>query len=374
MDRHCYKYLVKTVHRVFFPLLALLEFPDCKAGDRLVAQRKLLFTEKLFASLLLGAPRLKNQLNSRAAELRAASTSPDFSDANRLLLKYLTALQSLLFFYLPAVFRLGYKVRSCTWEGREVGSGVWAREIMEQTFLLLLHLLKDADCKNEYVRTLSVALVTWQPWMSRIPAVCFVEESCEALLSRMGHRCDVYRTLHGFDNTLDLFLTLPPPKRGLKATRGMLKQGLVQEFAQRIRKLVFSDGESIFYAASVRPGEMHSTVMTTVPSDFEFVEAFPDSMTPKDLEFTLRRALRTLTGKRRVNDNVLDFFENMIPKKDLSEKLAGDRIFADQISWFKAHRKSLVVSLNCQSMNAFFYKRNHTKLIKLFKYWKGKYF
>ena len=98
---------------------------------------------------------------------------------------------------------------------------------MEQTFLLLLHLLKDADYKNEYVRTLSVALVTWQPWMSRIPAVCFVEEGYEALLSRMGHRCDVYRTLHGFDNTLDLFLTPPPPKRGLKATRGMLKQGLV---------------------------------------------------------------------------------------------------------------------------------------------------
>ena len=97
--------------------------------------------------------------------------------------------------------------------------------------------------------------------------------------------------------------------------------------------------------------------MTTVPSDFEFVEAFPDSMTPKDLEYVLRRALRTFTGKRRVNDNVLDFFENMIPKKDLSEKLEGDRIFADQISWFKAHRKCLVVSLNCQSMNDFFFKK-----------------
>ena len=76
-----------------------------------------------------------------------------------------------------------------------------------------LHVLQDHDGKNEYVRTLGVALASWQPWMEKIPAVCFVEESCEALLSRMGHWCDVYRTLHGLDNTFDLFLTLPPPRR-----------------------------------------------------------------------------------------------------------------------------------------------------------------
>ena len=133
-------------------------------------------------------------------------------------LKVLVALDSLINFYLPAVFRVGYKVRSCTWEGRNANSGVWAKDVMEEVSILLVHLLQDTECKNEYVRTLSVALATWQPWMSKIPADCFMEESCEAMLSRMGHRCDVYRTLHGFDHTYNLFLTLPPQSRAPKST------------------------------------------------------------------------------------------------------------------------------------------------------------
>ena len=72
--------------------------------------------------------------------------------------------------------------------------------------------MDDKDCKNENVRTLAVALATWQLWMGRILAVCFMKENCEAMLSRMGHRCDLYRNLHGFENTFDLFLTLPPQR------------------------------------------------------------------------------------------------------------------------------------------------------------------
>ena len=49
---HPYKYLVKTIYKVFFPVFVLLELPEAAPGNRAVAQRKLLHLEKLFASLL----------------------------------------------------------------------------------------------------------------------------------------------------------------------------------------------------------------------------------------------------------------------------------------------------------------------------------
>ena len=258
MPWHAYKYLAKTVYRCFFSLFALLENPDMKAGGRVIAQRKLLYLEKLFASLLLGAPKVKDQLLRRlqSCDEQISQEGGSSSSGRQNLIKVLKALDTLLLFYLPAVFRVGYAVRRCTWEGRSANTGHWAKDILEQVLVLLVHLLQDKDGKNEYVRTLSVALISWRPWMSKIPAVCFVEESCEALLSRMGHRCDVYRTLHGFDHTFDLFLTLPQPKRGLKSTRGMLKSGLVQVFSARIRNLVFSDGMMPF-APVTGAREMH---------------------------------------------------------------------------------------------------------------------
>ena len=64
---------------------------------RVVAQRKLLFLEKLFASLLLGGPRLKDQLESRIALLSAESLDTNDTSAvvrRRGLIKVLTALKS----------------------------------------------------------------------------------------------------------------------------------------------------------------------------------------------------------------------------------------------------------------------------------------
>ncbi len=135
---HCYKYVVKAVHTNFFPLFALRENPGAPPGSRVVAKRKLLYLEKIFASLLLGSSRMKQQLVNRILEVEQtvqdASSGPDILRQRRVLLKMLKALQVLLQFFLPAVFRIGYKVRCCTWEGRAADSGILAREIMEQCF------------------------------------------------------------------------------------------------------------------------------------------------------------------------------------------------------------------------------------------------
>ena len=334
---HPYKYLVKVVHRSFFPVFALLENPDGKVGDKVVVQRKLLYLEKLFASLLLGAPRIKAQLRSRIASLEASAAEAK-SGSRATLLKIIKSLDVLVNFYLPAVFRLGYKVRCCTWDGRTAATGGWAREIMEQCVLLLIHLLGDTDCKNEYIRTLAVALATWQPWMDKVPAVCFVEESCEALLSRMGHRCDVHRTLHGFDSTFDLFLTLPPPRREKKATRGMLKVGLVAVFAARIRRVVFAEGTSLLFAAAGGAREMHAVLGAQFPEDFEFPKELPQAMTKEHLENVIKKGLRCLTGKNVVNDAVRDFLEDNVPLNSAETKTRITRCLEEQVKFFKKTR------------------------------------
>ena len=133
---HPYKYFVKAVHQVFFPVFALIENMDFVVGGKCIAQRKLLYLEKLFATLLFATPRVKEHLKVKLQSLLESSEG-----CQSVLLKVLSALDVLVNFYIPAVFRVGYKVRCCTWEGRTAGTGKWAREIMEHVFVLLVHLL-----------------------------------------------------------------------------------------------------------------------------------------------------------------------------------------------------------------------------------------
>ena len=99
--------------------------------------------------------------------------------------------------------------------------------------------------------------------MEKVSAAAFAEESCEAMLSRLGHRCDIHKQLVGLDATFDLFLTLPPPSRKAKATRGGLRRGLVDVFAARMRRLLASDG-NLPYA----PVPKASTRVVVVESAF----------------------------------------------------------------------------------------------------------
>ena len=320
---HPYKYLVKAVHRAFFPVFALLETPMHATGVQVVAQRKLLYLEKLFAALLLAAPRLKGQLENKILQVKArmemGKNDIVAQEKAKKLYLLLEGLSSLLFFFIPAVFRVGYLCRCCTWEGRAMGSGSKAKQVLEDILILLVHILQQKCGKNEYIRTLSVALITWLPYMSRIPAVCFAEESCEALLSRMSHRCEVYRHLHGFDDTFNLFLTLPLPSKVPKQTRGCLKLGLVSLFASRIRKIVFSEGELPF-APTVGTKQMHSV----------FVNTFPDNMVPfpvplqrtggvERLHQAMLHALKTLLSKVTVSPEMEKILKDNVPVRSSHE-------------------------------------------------------
>ena len=105
-------------------------------------------------------------------------------------------------FWLPTIFRMGYLVRSSYGEGRQADTGVLAENIPNQTTLLLIQLFgQEKASKNEYVRNMSCKLLTWQTWMRHLPAMCFVEEACEAMLLRFGHRLEVNKQVHSFDDS-----------------------------------------------------------------------------------------------------------------------------------------------------------------------------
>ena len=47
------------------------------------------------------------------------------------------------------------------------------------------------------------------------------------MLSCLGSRCRAYPQMKTFDQTLDLFLSMAPPKRGEKKTRRQIRSALV---------------------------------------------------------------------------------------------------------------------------------------------------
>jgi hypothetical protein len=74
-----------------------------------------------------------------------------------------------------------------------------AKTVLQQCLVLQAYLLNDWDAKEEYTRTIALALLTWTPWMSKLPGCCFVEEACEAMLSRLTTRC------HSGQDAMSLF-------------------------------------------------------------------------------------------------------------------------------------------------------------------------
>ena len=238
----------------------------------------------------------------------------------------LQGLHNLLYFYLPALFTLGYKVRKLAWEGRAGGTvrGDLAREVLEQCLALHIQLLGDWECKAEYTRTLSVALLCWQPMYSGLPGCCFVEEACEAMLSRMVGRCRANYQLSSYMDVLRLFVTLPPPSGSAPATRGALRQPLVFLFTRRVQRILAQPGQQPFaHVQSAREAVWQSTY----PTDFNFPSVLRGPPAVARIEAVMQKALRSLTGRGPVPPELKSFADANIPKVH-QQREAASRQFA----------------------------------------------
>ena len=258
---HAYKHTLTIVYRTYFAVLAHL---DCTgqppSRGPVTNKRRVLFMEKLFAALYLlrremlrlvqerlrqHAPgtgtRTAEGVSSSADRPRGDGPPSDPEDAPSASGRVLqVAVRDLLDFYVPAMVRIGFLVRQCTWCGGPQGTvrGTTAREILHNCLLLQVHLQQDWEAQAEYTRTMAVALLMWQPWMSDLPGCAFVEESCEALLSRFAGACRRNKHLTGTDNAWRLYVTLPQSSSVSPGTRGSVRAELVRLIRDRVRALV----------------------------------------------------------------------------------------------------------------------------------------
>ena len=233
---HAYKYVVIATYRQFLPLLSLIESARPVAGEGFLCFRKLAYMEKVIAALLIARHGLEERLLMRIrqceqpADDATSSTNSVIGQSPALVL--LRGLHTLLFQFVPILFRIGCLVRLCNWEARKNGSATFAYEAMSRSFAMLVHLRQDAE-KVEYVRTLGIALLMWSPWESELPGCMFMEESCEALLSRMAHRCRQHPHLFAYEDVFDLYVTVPSPAFGAKNRLGGIFEDLVKVFTSR---------------------------------------------------------------------------------------------------------------------------------------------
>ena len=189
---HPYKHCLGVVYRAFLPIIAPLEGAGTlRPGDKVVPGRKVLYMEKVFATLLVVGSLVRERLEAQLRTVRAAPQAPSSSPPSQpppsdrasssrdtpglpadTELVVLEGLHTLLYFYCPLLFQMGWKVRQCTWEGRpgQAVRGDVAKQVLQQAMLVMCHLSDDWHCREEYPRTIAMALLTWQPWHSALPS------------------------------------------------------------------------------------------------------------------------------------------------------------------------------------------------------------
>ena len=159
--------------------------------------------------------------------------------------------------------------------------------------VLIVALTMDTDCNVPYVRTLCFALLLWLPYNDAVPGCYYAEEALEAMLSRLGSRCRAYPQMKTLDQTLDLFWSMPPPKRGAKKTLGRIHSRLVTIMPAWLRT---------FYLAAMTNRMVHvewnagkKAVFTAVPDDIKFPTRPLDNGGEALYHRLLARSLSTMT-------------------------------------------------------------------------------
>ena len=286
--------------------------------EEIMCHPKLLHIEKQFCALLLATPNVEDRIVHKETSIM------QFPEASRKLpLVWLAGLKTLLHFYIPAVFLLGNLVRDCNWDGQPTGTGRTARKVLELSLVLIAALTMDKDCNVPYVRTLCGALLLWLPWNDAVPGCCYVEDPLEAMLSRLGSRCRTYPQRKTFDQTLDLFLSMAPPKGGEKKTRGQIRSGLVAIMSSRLRRFLFAITTNRLVHVEWNSGK--KAAFTAVPEDLKFRGQPMDNGGVALYHTLLTRSLSTLTrAARSPTDELSQLLRTIVPGRDPREHAGRD--------------------------------------------------
>ena len=309
---HAYKHTLSVLYRAYFPVFALLEVTERpREGGAFSTHRKILAMEKMLAAMLVSKGAMLRVICDayvRVHPADAASSSTDANEHERACV--FEGLRQLLDFWVPAVFHLGLKVRQCYWNGRPGGTvrGGRAREILMQALLMQAHLQGDRHAGEEYTRTLSVALLMWQPWMTQLPGCCFVEEAGEAMLSRLRGRSLNNPNVTTLRGMTALLLTLPRADDTPHTLRNRLRPEFVRTLTNRLRMLC---ADTRTYAFAELQSASRGIWRSRFPANYEHPGIMSaDGFHDDRCQSILRGAVVQLTSRTPVSEDVVQWADD----------------------------------------------------------------
>ena len=104
------------------------------------------------------------------------------------------------------------------------------------SFCLGYLLALEKSHRNEYCRVVSMALVTWSPYHSILPAAVFVEEVLEASLSRLNRFCATDLRAHSVAQFSEAYASLGPGRELAECSRQHLAATLPHRVLMRVDK------------------------------------------------------------------------------------------------------------------------------------------
>ena len=142
-------------------------------------------------------------------------------------------------------------------------------------------------------------------------------------MSRLGSWCRAYLQMKTVDQTLDLFLSMAPPKRGEKKTRGQIRSGLVAIMSSRLRRFLLAITTNCMVHVEWNSGK--KAAFTVVPEDFKFPGQPLDNPGVAPYQRLLTRSLSTLTcAARSPTDEVSRLLRTIVPGRDPREHAGRD--------------------------------------------------
>ena len=153
---HAYKCAVTRCYSAFFPPMMYIVHGKLPEGHEIPTTCKHIVMERLFASLLVVAIKLRDMPNLQFMGI--SRRARPHSVATQLQPSQLTVPKGLLYEYVPAVFLVGMQVRDCYRGG---SNGRTARDVLDGTLHRIMHFGLPHKHKIEYVCSIMVARLLW---------------------------------------------------------------------------------------------------------------------------------------------------------------------------------------------------------------------
>ena len=164
---------------------------------------------------------------------------------------------------------------------------------------LLLRLTPIGSTKLRYTRTVSAALLCWTTWFDTSPGIIHVDESCEAMLSKVARNVRAHHTASTHTQYTDLFLSICT-SRARHDMRGGVSERMLQTVRHRLRLLLTTQivPPHVLWSgfAGQRTTARPPGVLVNNARPAPLLEPLPRQI----LTNTMRHCVRTLIGGRQM--------------------------------------------------------------------------